>query len=55
VTFRFRTETDVCEIAELPVAGEFVSHGDELWVVLKVEPNDLGAVVTCEQPRPLAA
>ena len=55
VTFRFRSEIDVREVAELPEVGNFVSHGDELWVVHKVEPNDLGAVVICEQSRPPAA
>jgi hypothetical protein len=55
VTFTFRTETDVREVSELPEIGDFVTHGDELWIVHKVEPNDLGAVVICEQSRPHSA
>jgi hypothetical protein len=55
VTFRFRRETEVRELSELPEVGDFVTHGKELWVVHKVEPTDLVVVVTCEQARPQSA
>ena len=50
VAFRFESDTEVHYVRELPTPGDFVTHRGEMWVVSRVEVNDLGALVTCERP-----
>jgi hypothetical protein len=51
VTFKFGAAADVRYVRELPEMGDFVAHGNELWVVARIEENSLGALVICENPR----
>lgn len=51
VTFRFGGAIEVHYVAALPKAGEFVSHRNELWVMVRLEHDSLGAVVVCERDR----
>jgi hypothetical protein len=51
VTFRFAGQTEVQYLTRLPEAGDHVSHGRELWVVARVETDEIGALVVCEPPR----
>jgi hypothetical protein len=51
VTFWFGRDSDVRYLAEPPEVGDFVSHGNELWLVSKVEEDALGTSVSCEQTR----
>jgi hypothetical protein len=50
VTFDFAGDREVRYVAELPEAGDFVSHTSELWIVLRVDKEDAGPVVTCRLP-----
>jgi hypothetical protein len=50
VTFRFGGNTEVQYLAQLPEAGDHVSHGHELWVVSRVDTDALGTLVVCEPP-----
>jgi hypothetical protein len=47
VTFRFEAETQVHYVDPLPELGERVAHRGELWVVVGVETDQVGALVTC--------
>jgi hypothetical protein len=49
VTFRFGDVIEVHYVAELPKAGDFVSHRNELWVMVRLEHDSLGPVVVCER------
>lgn len=51
VTFRFAGSTEIHYLGELPDVGDFVSHGNELWEVSRVETDPVGALVICELPR----
>jgi hypothetical protein len=51
VTFRFGGHTEIQYLAQLPEAGDHVSHGHELWVVSRVETDAVGTLVICEAPR----
>jgi hypothetical protein len=53
VTFDFAGVREVHYVAEVPEVGDFVSHFDELWVVSKIEDDDVDLLITCELPRPL--
>ena len=48
VTFRFGGATDIRYLREVPNVGDFASHGNELWVVSRVEVDPLGVLVICE-------
>jgi hypothetical protein len=50
VTFRFGGATDIRYLREVPNVGDFASHGNELWVVSRVEVDPLGVLVICENP-----
>jgi hypothetical protein len=50
VTFRFAGSTEIHYLADLPEAGDFVSHGTELWEVSRVETDAVGALVICQRP-----
>ena len=49
MTFRFGDAIEVHYVADLPKAGDFVSHRNELWVTERLERDSLGAVVVCER------
>jgi hypothetical protein len=49
VTFRFGDAVEVHYVADLPKAGDFVSHHNELWVMARLEHDSLGPVVVCER------
>lgn len=49
VTFRFGDAIELQYVAELPKAGDFVSHRNELWVMVRLEHDSLGPVVVCER------
>jgi hypothetical protein len=49
VTFRFGEAIEVHYVAELPKAGDFVSHRNELWVMVRLEHDSLGPIVVCER------
>ena len=49
VTFRFGDAIEVHYVADLPKAGDFVSHRNELWVMVRLERDSLGTVVVCER------
>jgi hypothetical protein len=49
VTFRFGGAIEVHYVAALPTAGDFVSHRNELWVMVRLECDSLGAIVVCER------
>jgi hypothetical protein len=52
VTYRFGDAIELHYVADLPKAGDFVSHRNELWVMARLEHDSLGAVVVCERdPR----
>jgi hypothetical protein len=51
VTFKFGAAADVRYLRELPEVGDFVTRGNELWVVASIEVDALGALVICENPR----
>lgn len=51
VAFRFGRGIEVRYLANAPARGDFVTHGNRLWVVLEVRDDDFGAVVVCEEPR----
>jgi hypothetical protein len=51
VAFRFGGDSEVRYVATPPVIGDFVSHGNELWLVSDVVKDDLGVSVLCEKPR----
>jgi hypothetical protein len=51
VTFRFAGSTEIHYLADLPEAGDLVSHGTALWVVDRVENDAVGALVICQLPR----
>lgn len=51
VIFRFGRDSDIRYLAEPPEVGDYVSHGNELWLVSKVAEDALGAAVICEQTR----
>ena len=46
--FTFGDESEVRYIATLPAAGDYVTHGRELWLVASAETDDLGLFVVCE-------
>jgi hypothetical protein len=48
VTFRFGETTQVHYLADVPRPGEAVTHGRELWVVSRVEEDQVGTLVICE-------
>ena len=50
VTFDFAGAREVHYISDVPEVGDLVTHGRELWVVKRVDEDDLGSVVTCELP-----
>ena len=52
VTFDFAGVREVHYISAVPEVGDFVSHIRELWVVRKIEPDDVDLLVTCELPLP---
>lgn len=47
VTFRFDAETQVHYVEPMPEPGELVAHRGEFWVVVSVETDQVGALVTC--------
>jgi hypothetical protein len=49
VTFRFGRDTEVHYVDRLPAIGDRVTRGRELWVVTRVEGDDLGMLVICER------
>ena len=49
MTFRFGDAVEVHYVADLPKAGDFVSHRNELWVMARLERDSLGTVVVCER------
>jgi len=49
VTFRFGDAIEVHYVAALPKAGDFVSHRNELWMMVRLERDFLGAVIVCER------
>jgi hypothetical protein len=51
IRFVFGADAEVRYMAQLPQAGEFVTHGGALWVVSAVRSGDQGAVVVCELPK----
>jgi hypothetical protein len=51
VTFRFGDAIEVHYVAGLPKAGDFVTHRNELWVMVRLERDALGTVVVCERDR----
>jgi hypothetical protein len=51
VTFRFGDAIEVHYVAGLPKAGDFVTHRNELWVMVRLERDSLGTVVVCERDR----
>ena len=50
VTFRFGGATDIRYLREVPNVGDFASHGNDLWIVSRVEVDQLGVLVICENP-----
>ena len=50
VSFWFGRETEVRYLTRLPEVGDHVTHGSELWVVLEVTTDALGALVICQLP-----
>ena len=52
VTFRFAGHMEVQYLAGIPDVGDRVSHDGDLWVVTSVDPDAVGALVSCELPRP---
>lgn len=50
VSFRFEDDVDVKYMAEIPVCGDLVTHGDGLWVVLHVQIDAIGTTVFCKRP-----
>jgi hypothetical protein len=60
VTFHFARDTGVVEteihyMAELPVAGDLVSHGSEPWMVKSIESDPAGVVALCAGPLETSA
>ncbi len=55
VTFDFAGAREVRYTSALPAVGDFVSHQRELWIVRKVEPDDVDPLVTCELSLPASA
>lgn len=55
VTFDFAGAREVHYISDVPEVGDLITHGRELWVVKRVDEDDLGSVVTCELPPPQRA
>jgi hypothetical protein len=55
VTFRFADTTQVHYLADVPKQGEAVAHGHDLWVVSRVESDEVGTLVVCEPSRPAVA
>jgi hypothetical protein len=49
VTFRFGDAIEVHYVAALPKAGDLVTHRNELWVMVRLEHDSLGAIVVCER------
>ena len=54
VTFDFAGAREVRYISAVPEVGDFVSHRRELWIVRKVEPDDVDLLITCELPLPVS-
>jgi len=52
VTFDFAGARDVRDLTAVPEVGEWVIHGDELWIVRSIDEADAGQVVICELPTP---
>ena len=54
VTFDFAGAIEVHYISAVPEIGDLVSHRRELWIVRKVEQDDVGLLITCELPLPVS-
>ena len=54
VTFDFAGAREVHYISAVPEVGDFVSHRRELWIVRKVEQDDVDLLITCELPLPVS-
>lgn len=52
--FTFGSDSEVRYIATLPVVGDHVTHGSELWRVASAELDELGLTVVCQRPAPTA-
>jgi hypothetical protein len=52
VTFDFSGAREVYDTRTAPEIGDFVSHGNDLWVVSRVEADGVDLLITCELPRP---
>jgi hypothetical protein len=51
VVFWFERDSEVRYVTKPPEVGEYVSHGDELWLVSGLVEDGLGISVTCERAR----
>ena len=50
VTFDFSGDREVQYLQGIPAVGDFVSHRGALWLVLRIDDDAAGLVVTCELP-----
>ncbi len=50
VTFDFSGAREVHYVRVAPEVGDFVSHMREMWVVRKIEPDNVDLLITCELP-----
>jgi hypothetical protein len=48
VAFRFGRGIEIRYLTIAPAPGHFVTHGNEVWVVLEVTQDGVGTVVVCE-------
>jgi hypothetical protein len=55
VTFWFGREVEVRYLAAAPAVGDYVSHGNELWLVSRVAVDAVGASIICEHPDGMRA
>ena len=51
VAFWFGADSEVHYVAEQPQVGDYVIHGDELWIASRTGLDDLGAFVLCRHPH----
>ena len=49
VIFRFRRDTEMRYVVQVPQRGDFVTHAHELWIVVNVVFDVGGATAICER------
>ena len=52
--FTFGSDSEVRYITTLPVVGDHVTHGSELWRVTSADLDELGLTVVCQRAASIA-